>query len=84
MFQRLEEPAVTRVFRTESGLVELHEADCMRWLRDQPRHSFHAVVTDPPYGIVEYTPDQMKKMRDGRGGVWRIPSALSELVRRDQ
>jgi DNA modification methylase len=76
LFQRLDEPAVTRVFRTESGLAELHEGDCMRWLREQPAHSFHAVVTDPPYGMLEYTPDQMSKMRAGRGGVWRIPSAI--------
>ena len=52
MFQRLEQPAVTRVFRTESGLVELHEADCMRWLREQPQHPFHAVVSYPPYGML--------------------------------
>ena len=76
MFQRLEEPAVARAFRTPSGLVELHEADCIRWLREQPKNSFQAVVTDPPYGMLEYTPDQMKKLRAGRGGVWRIPSAI--------
>ncbi len=33
----------------------------------------HAVVTDPPYGLVEYRSDQQRKLRAGRGGVWRIP-----------
>ena len=27
----------------------------MEWLREQPERSVHAVVTDPPYGLVEYT-----------------------------
>ncbi len=48
----------------------------MRWLAEQPDASFEAVVTDPPYGMIEYTPAQMKKLREGRGGVWRIPSSI--------
>ncbi|MEK7693509.1 MAG: hypothetical protein AAB349_04890, partial [Chloroflexota bacterium] len=62
MFQRLEEPAVSRVFVTPSGLTEMHEADCIRWLNDQPDNCYEAVVTDPPYGMLEYTPSQMKKL----------------------
>ena len=76
MFPRLEEPREARVFQTPSGLVELHEADCVRWLRDQPANTYHAVVTDPPYGMLEYTPEQIRKLRAGRGGVWRIPSSI--------
>jgi site-specific DNA-methyltransferase (adenine-specific) len=33
-------------------------------------------VTDPPYGLVEYSPQQLEKMQNGRGGVWRIPPAF--------
>lgn len=36
----------------------------------------HAVVTDPPYGLVEYSPQEQRKLRSGRGGVWRIPPSF--------
>jgi DNA modification methylase len=34
------------------------------------------VITDPPYGLVEYTPHQQEKLRNGKGGIWRIPPAF--------
>jgi len=54
----------------------LHNADCFHWLRACPAHSFAAVVTDPPYGLVEYTEKEQAKLRAGRGGVWRIPPSF--------
>jgi len=39
------------------------------------------VVTDPPYGLHEYAPDQQLKLRNGKGGVWRIPPAFDGHVR---
>jgi site-specific DNA-methyltransferase (adenine-specific) len=36
----------------------------------------HAVLTDPPYGLVEYTQKEQAKLRRGRGGVWRIPPSF--------
>lgn len=30
-------------------------------------------MTDPPYGLVEYSGIEQNKLRVGRGGVWRIP-----------
>jgi site-specific DNA-methyltransferase (adenine-specific) len=33
-------------------------------------------VTDPPYGLVEYTEKEQAKLREGRGGVWRIPPSF--------
>ena len=36
----------------------------------------HGVVTDPPYGLVEYTTKEQAKLRAGRGGVWRIPPSF--------
>ena len=47
--------------------------DCMQWLGGQAPKSIHAVVTDPPYGLLEYTPKQQAKLRRGKGGVWRLP-----------
>jgi len=39
------------------------------------------VVTDPPYGLHEYTPQQQVKMRNGKGGVWRIPPSFDGHAR---
>jgi site-specific DNA-methyltransferase (adenine-specific) len=41
-----------------------------------PDNHFHAVVTDPPYGVIEFAEENVEKMRDGVGGVWRIPPEL--------
>ncbi|WP_461190493.1 site-specific DNA-methyltransferase [Trueperella pyogenes] len=45
-------------------------------MNDQPENSIHAVVTDPPYGVVEYSTKEQDKLKSGRGGVWRIPPTL--------
>jgi DNA modification methylase len=58
------------------GRATLYVADCLKWLAAQPAHSIHAVVTDPPYGLVEYTAKEQAKLRQGRGGVWRIPPSF--------
>jgi len=54
-------------------LYSIERVDALDWLRSQPPCSIHAVVTDPPYGLVEYTKQELKKRSSGRGGVWRIP-----------
>lgn len=58
------------------GRAELVHTDCFAWLRDRERLSVHAVVTDPPYGLVEYSQSQQAKLRAGYGGVWRIPPSF--------
>jgi site-specific DNA-methyltransferase (adenine-specific) len=63
------------------GKAKLYHADCFAWLQRQPTNSIHAVVTDPPYGLFEYTPEQQAKLRLGRGGVWRIPPSFDGAVR---
>ena len=65
-----------------SGLHAIHRTDAFRYLEDAPPNSFHAVVTDPPYGLVEYTDGQLAKLRSGNGGVWRMPPALDGYRRR--
>jgi len=62
-------------FATVGG-ASLYVGDCLEWLAAQPPHTFHGVVTDPPYGMVEYTPQQQRKLRMGQGGVWRLPPAF--------
>ncbi len=64
-----------------TGRATMFKADCIEWLRLQPENSIHAVVTDPPYGLVEYAPEQQEKMRNGHGGVWRIPPAFDGTKR---
>jgi site-specific DNA-methyltransferase (adenine-specific) len=51
-------------------------ADCFEWLRRVPEQSFHALVTDPPYGVKEYDLEQIEKRSNGKGGIWRIPPAF--------
>ncbi len=51
----------------------LYHDDCFSWIERQEDCSIHAVVTDPPYGLHEYTEEQQSKLRSGKGGVWRIP-----------
>ncbi|MXY51409.1 MAG: site-specific DNA-methyltransferase [Gammaproteobacteria bacterium] len=58
------------------GNARLFAADCFEWLVAQPPQSIHAVVTDPPYGLVEYSPLEQRKLRAGRGGVWRLPPSF--------
>ncbi len=55
---------------------ELHHQSCFDWLKHQPQHSIEAVCTDPPFGIVEFLPHEMEKMRNGKGGVWRLPPTI--------
>jgi DNA modification methylase len=58
------------------GRSLLFRQDCMDWLDRQPKDSIHAVVTDPPYGLIEYSDHEQAKLRQGRGGVWRIPPSF--------
>jgi DNA modification methylase len=60
----------------------LHCADCLEWLAEQPEASVEAIVTDPPYGLKEYSAKEQNKLRNGNhGGVWRIPPTLNGSAR---
>lgn len=58
------------------GRARLVLSDCNDWLSAQPANSIHAVVTDPPYGLIEYSDDEQRKLRSGKGGVWRMPPSF--------
>jgi hypothetical protein len=69
-------PAVTH------GKATLYHADCFDWLASQKENSIHAVVTDPPYGLVEYSEKEITKLRNGNGGgVWRVPPSFDGTKR---
>ena len=56
--------------------------DAIQWLAGLPPNSIHAVVTDPPYGLIEYEDKDHDKLRTGLGGVWRIPPSFDGANRK--
>ena len=65
----------------EWGRASLHHDDCLVWLARREANSVHAVVTDPPYGLVEYSDAEQDKLRQGKGGIWRIPPSFDGAKR---
>ncbi len=61
--------------------ARLFQDDAFGWLSRCDENSIHAVVTDPPYGIVEYSAREQLKMRNGKGGVWRVPPKFDGVQR---
>lgn len=59
-----------------SASTALVFADALRWMADAPDNSIHAIVTDPPYGLLEYEDKDHDKLIDHNGGLWRIPPAF--------
>src|SRR5260370_19340627 len=71
-------------FNFESKLIggsRIIHVDCFEWIGKVPENSFHAIVTDPPYGVKEYDFDQLEKRADGNGGIWRIPPSFDGHTR---
>lgn len=65
----------------QCGRATLFQNDCLDWLRQREERSIHAVITDPPYGLVEYTRNEQSKLRRRSGGVWRIPPSFDGCQR---
>lgn len=56
---------------------QVFHADCRDWLHTCAPESIHAVCTDPPYGLIEFSEKEVSKLRDGnKGGIWRIPPTI--------
>lgn len=56
---------------------DLHHGNAFQILADKyDENSIHAIVVDPPYGVVEFETANVEKMREGKGGIWRIPPEL--------
>jgi DNA modification methylase len=70
------DPGPTDEESYEFGSARLVRADCFAWLAKRGENSVEAVVTDPPYGLIEYSPVEQLKLRNRRGGVWRIPPSF--------
>ena len=55
---------------------EIVYGDAFEWMKNRAANSIHAIVTDPPYGLKEFTESEKQKLRAARGGVWRIPPSF--------
>lgn len=66
----------TATINQPENLWELHHVDAFDWLAQAPMNSLHAVVTDPPYGLVEYSDKELVKLKNGKGGIWRLPPSF--------
>src|SRR5438034_8819876 len=62
--------------RKPTCLYDIHHIDAFEWLKTAPMNSIEAVVTDPPYGLVEYSDKELTKLKNGKGGIWRLPPAF--------
>ena len=51
-------------------------ADCFQYMPGIEENSIAAIITDPPYGVKEYTSAEIDKKHNGRGGLWRIPQCF--------
>lgn len=56
--------------------------NCFHWMEHQEYNSITAIVTDPPYGVKEYTELELEKKRTSSGGIWRIPPSFDGHKRR--
>jgi site-specific DNA-methyltransferase (adenine-specific) len=74
-------PPVDGVKSFTYGKSVVFHDDCFNWLKRQPPNTIHAVVTDPPYGLFEYSDEQQTKLKSGKGGVWRIPPSFDGHTR---
>lgn len=61
---------------------EVFNVDCFTWLAGRREMSIHACITDPPYGLREYSDRELAKRNAGRGGIWRIPPSIGGHQRR--
>lgn len=59
----------------------IHQANCLEYMDLLPAGHVQAIVTDPPYGLKEYTTEEKKKLRSGRGGIWRLPPSYDGCQR---
>ena len=63
------------------SLCQLIHGDALEVMKSMATASIHAIVTDPPYGLIEYESENHSKLRSGKGGVWRIPPKLNGVER---
>jgi len=53
---------------------QLYHCDAIEWLGSCRTNSIHAVVTDPPFGLIEFSEKEIKNHAAGNG-IWRLPNS---------
>ncbi|MBI3851350.1 MAG: site-specific DNA-methyltransferase [Verrucomicrobia bacterium] len=51
----------------------IYRVNAFEWLKKRRAKTVHAIVTDPPYAIIEYSKEELRKRKNGKGGIWRLP-----------
>jgi site-specific DNA-methyltransferase (adenine-specific) len=80
LWSRVRTICVQARFHLSDRVTYVHD-DAIHWLTELPPCSIHAIVTDPPYGLIEYDEEHLTKMKNGVGGVWRIPPSFDGAKR---
>lgn len=69
------------ILMSNPGKYLIVNDDSFAWLKTRKPKTIHAVVTDPPYSVVEYSPKQLEKRDNGNGGIWRLPQSYDGCTR---
>lgn len=64
-----------------TNTYQLIQDDAFSWLERRAANSIHAVVTDPPYAVIEYSAEHLSKRKNGKGGIWRLPQNFDGVKR---
>lgn len=67
------------VHRFQGTPYRLYLADCLEWIDVQAPSSVHAIVTDPPYGLKEYTLEEKAKFAKRTRGRLAYPAVLRRV-----
>lgn len=80
LWSKLRETGDEIRFHLSPSITYVHD-DAVHWLAEMPANSIHAIVTDPPYGLIEYEDKHLAKRKAGSGGVWRVPPSFDGVRR---
>ena len=65
----------------KKSIITLINGDSFLEINKLEDNSIHAVITDPPYGAIEFTASELEKLRSGSGGIWRLPPNIGNSKR---
>src|SRR5262245_17737131 len=68
--------------RKRKARYRLVQTDACNWLQNRKAKPVHAVLTAPPFALIEFEPGQLKKRASGSGGIWRLPQSFEGVERR--
>jgi len=68
--------------RPDLGLTEMLHLSTFDWLRARAERSVNAVISDPPFSGVDFSPEQLERLRTGSGGLWRHAPVMNGSARR--